>query len=210
MATKSALLVEGKDELHVLSQLLEHHQVPENFRIKNKEGIDVLLETLDVELIAGGLERLGVVIDADTAPTSRWQSLRSIFAQSGCPLPDQADPLGTIVELSGRRLARVGVWVMPDNAAEGMLEDFARSLVPPGDALLVFAEECVDEVIARDCRFRPSYRSKALIHTGLSWQKEPGTPLGLAIKNHELDAGADYALPLMGWLRRLFDLDSSP
>ena len=71
MATKSVLLVEGKDELHVLSQLLEHHQVPENFRIKNKEGIDVLLETLDVELIAGGLERLGVVIDADTAPTSR-------------------------------------------------------------------------------------------------------------------------------------------
>jgi len=70
--------------------------------------------------------------------------------------------------------------------------------------LLVFAEECVDEVIARDRRFPVSYRSKALIHTWLSWQKEPGTPLGLAIKNHELDAGATFALPLMGWLRRMF------
>lgn len=205
MAAKSVLLVEGKDELHVLSQLLEHHQVPENFRIKNKEGIDVLLETLDVELIAGGLECLGVVIDADTALVPRWESLRRIFAQSGCPLPDQPDPLGTVVELSGRTLNRVGVWVMPDNAAEGMLEDFVRSLVPLGDALLAFAEECVDEVIARDRRFRPSYRSKALIHTWLSWQKEPGTPLGLAIKNHELDAGADYVLPLISWLRRMFD-----
>jgi len=204
MADKSLLLVEGKDELHVLSQLLEHHQVPENFRIKNKEGIDNLLETLDVELIAGGLERLGVVIDADTAPTSRWRSLCDTFAQAGCPLPDQADPLGTVVELSGRTLTRVGVWVMPDNEAEGMLEDFVRSLVPPGDTLLVFAEECVDEVIARDRRFPVSYRSKALIHTWLSWQKEPGTPLGLAIKNHELDAGAAFALPLMGWLRRMF------
>jgi len=204
MADKSLLLVEGKDELHVLSQLLEHHQVPETFIIKDKKGINNLLETLDVELIAGGLERLGVVIDADTTLTSRWQSLRSIFAQSGCPLPDQADPLGTVVELSGRTLTRVGVWVMPDNEAEGMLEDFVRSLVPPGDALLVFAEECVDEVIARDRRFPVSYRSKALIHTWLSWQKEPGTPLGLAIKNHELDAGATFALPLMGWLRRMF------
>lgn len=205
MATKSLLLVEGKDDEHVLYHLLEHHNVPTTFRVKDKRGIENLLETLDAELDAGGLERLGVIVDADTAPTSRWQSLRSIFAQSGCPLPDQADPLGTVVELSGRTLTRVGVWVMPDNEAEGMLEDFVRSLVPPGDALLVFAEECVDEVIARDCRFRPSYRSKALIHTWLSWQKEPGTPLGLAIKNHELDAGADYALPLIGWLRRMFD-----
>ena len=205
MATKSLLLVEGKDELHVLSHLLKHHQLPDNFSIKDKKGIENLLETLDAELDAGGLERLGVIVDADTAPTSRWQSLRSILAQSGCPLPDQADPLGTVVELSGRTLTRVGVWVMPDNEAEGMLEDFVRSLVPPEDALLIFAEECVDEVIARDCRFRPSYRSKALIHTWLSWQEYPGTPLGLAIRNHELDAGAAYALPLMSWLRRMFD-----
>lgn len=205
MATKSLLLVEGKDDEHVLYHLLEYHNVPTTFRIKDKKGIEKLLETLDAELDAGGLERLGVIVDADMAPASRWQSLRSIFAQSGCPLPDQADPLGTIVELSNRTLVRVGVWVMPDNEVAGMLEDFVRLLVPPGDALLVFAEECVDEVIARDCRFRPSYRSKALIHTWLSWQEEPGTPLGLAIRSRKLDAGANYALPLMNWLRRLFD-----
>lgn len=204
MADKSLLLVEGKDDEHVLYHLLEHHNVPTTFRIKDKKGIENLLETLDVELEAGGLERLGVVVDADTTPGSRWQSLRSIFAQSGCPLPDQADPLGTVVELSGRTLARVGVWVMPDNEAEGMLEDFVRFLVPPGDGLLVFAEECVDEVIARDRRFPAGHCSKALIHTWLSWQKEPGTPLGLAIKNRELDAGAALTLPLMNWLRRMF------
>jgi len=96
MADKSLLLVEGKDDEHVLYRLLEHYDVPNTFRIKDKKGINNLKETLDVELDAGGLERLGVVVDADTAPTAQWQSLRSIFAQSGCPLLDQADPLGTI------------------------------------------------------------------------------------------------------------------
>lgn len=165
MADKFLLLVEGKDELHVLSRLLEHHRVPENFRIKDKEGIGNLLGTLDVELIAGGLERLGVVVDADTSPTSRWESLRSIFAQSGCPLPNQAEPLGTIVELPGRTLTRVGVWVMPDNAVAGMLEDFVGSLIPADDALWDFASECVDEVILRDRRFPLVQRSKAVVHT---------------------------------------------
>ena len=204
MANRFILLVEGKDEFHVLSRLLEHHRVPETFQIKDKDGIEKLLKTLDVELDAGGLERLGVVVDADTDTVSRWQSLRSIFAQSGCPLPEQADPLGTIVELSGRTLVRVGVWIMPDNEAQGMLEDFVRSLVPPGDVLLAYAEECVDEAIVRDRRFRPSYRSKALIHTWLSWQEEPGTPLGLAIKNSRMNPDMSTVLPLMDWLQRMF------
>lgn len=204
MALKSVLLVEGKDELHVLYQLLEHHQVPETFRIKDKQGIENLLGTLDTELDAGGLERLGVVVDADTAPEARWQSLRAIFGNAGCPLPERADPAGTVVALSGRTLRRVGIWVMPDNVTAGMLEDFVRFLVPPGDGLLVFAQECVDEVMTRDQRFSPEHRSKALIHTWLSWQKEPGTPLGPAIKNRELDAGSPVVSPLIHWLTQMF------
>lgn len=205
MAVKSLLLVEGKDDEHVLYRLRDHHNVPKTFDIKDKQGITNLLGTLDVELIAGGLERLGVVVDADTAPASRWQSLCSIFAQADCFLPTQADPLGTVIELSGRTLTRVGVWVMPDNEAEGMLEDFVRSLVPPGDSLLTFAEECIEEVIARDRRFPVSYRSKALIHTWLSWQEEPGTPLGLAIENSRMNPDIPSVLPLINWLRRMFD-----
>jgi len=95
--------------------------------------------------------------------------------------------------------------MMPDNSVAGMLEDFVRSLVPPGDELLTFAEECVDEVIARDRRFPLSYRSKALIHTWLSWQEEPGTPLGLAIKNSRMNPDVPTVLPLINWLRRMFD-----
>ncbi len=93
---------------------------------------------------------------------------------------------------------------MPDNTIAGMLEDFIRLLVPPGDVLLTFAEECIDEVIVRDRRFPAGHGCKALIHTWVSWQKEPGTPLGLAIKNHELSAAAPATLPPIQWLRRMF------
>lgn len=109
MADKFLLLVEGKDDEHVLYQLLEHHQVPMTFRIKEKKGIENLLKTLYAELDAGGLERLGVVIDADTAPSSRWEAIRNIFRQAGCPLPDTIEATGAILNLSGSSEARRGL-----------------------------------------------------------------------------------------------------
>ena len=75
MADKFLLLVEGKDDFHVMMQLLEHHRVPETFRVKDKQGIDNLLETLDVELLEGSLECLGIIVDADVATAFRWDSI---------------------------------------------------------------------------------------------------------------------------------------
>lgn len=77
------LLVEGKDDEHVLKNLFEHHNIPEQFKIKNKESITKLLDTLDVELERSGLERLGIIVDADTDLASRWRSLRKILLDTG-------------------------------------------------------------------------------------------------------------------------------
>ena len=97
---------------------------------------------------------------------------------------------------------------MPDNSAAGMLEDFVGSFISKDDVLWEHAAECVDAAMMLDCRFPVGQRSKALIHTWLSWQREPGTPLGLAIKNHELNPDAPEAVRLVEWLRRLFELKS--
>ena len=77
MADKAVLLVEGKDDQHVFFSLLEFHRIPEVFRIKDKQGIDNLLGTLDVELLASELEQLGIVVDADIDIASRWQRIVS-------------------------------------------------------------------------------------------------------------------------------------
>ncbi len=71
-STANLLLVEGKDDEHVFNHLLMHHDIPEIFQIKNKGGIANLLGTLDVELAASELERLGIVVDANLDIEGRW------------------------------------------------------------------------------------------------------------------------------------------
>ena len=199
------LLVEGKDDEYVLYNLLEHHNIPERFTIKNKESITKLLDTLDVELERSGLERLGIIVDADTDLASRWRSLRKILLDAGYKkLPASPHADGTIIHEADRPV--VGIWLMPDNKLPGMLEDFISFLVPPSDVLWPIAETTLQQVIAQDRRFPQAHHMKAHIHTWLAWQEEPGKPLGLAIKAHYLDADAAHARQFIVWIRQLFDL----
>ena len=50
----SRLLVEGEDDLHVLSHLLTYYNVAETFDIVDKKGIDGLLNGIETEVIREG------------------------------------------------------------------------------------------------------------------------------------------------------------
>ncbi len=112
---------------------------------------------------------------------------------------------GTIIK--EEELPVVGIWLMPDNTIPGMLENFVSFLIRPDDSLWPMAEEVLQKVIEKDRRFRETYQMKAQLHTWLAWQKQPGTPLGLAITNRYLDADAPHAQKLMDWIRQLFGLE---
>src|SRR5258708_24153255 len=210
------LLVEGSDDAHVFKGLLDYFQIPFEFsglteynqphkgliKIIDKEGIDALLDTLEVELIAKSEGRFGIVIDADTNLVARWQSVRNRLITSGySTVPATPYPQGTIVKEDERPV--VGIWLMPDNRVPGMMEDFISFLVPSGDLLWPMAEDVLQRVIDTNCRFPLAHKSKALIHTWLAWQRKPGTPTGRAITNHYLDANAPHAQQLMDWIRQL-------
>lgn len=208
MANKYLLLVEGKDDEHVFYSLLEHHQVPDRFAIINKEGIDNLLKTLPTELKRSDLERLGIVVDANAGIEARWTALRNILLRAGnADVPATPDPTGTVVALDQQyRTLMVGVWLMPDNRIPGMLENFVAFLIPSGNPLWGYAEDCVKQIPEQHRRFPVTRQPKAHIHTWLAWQEEPGTPMGLAITKHYLDAEASHAHHLMDWIRRLFEI----
>jgi hypothetical protein len=93
---------------------------------------------------------------------------------------------------------------MPDNRVPGIIEDFLKFLIPDGDDLLTHVERSVDSIAPELRRFNELKYPKALIHTWLAWQEEPGHPYGQAIAARYLDARLPSADMLAGWLRRTF------
>jgi len=201
------LLVEGTDDEHVIKHICGIYEISRLDEVRPLGGSDNLLRALPRQLarMEDAGDALGVVTDADDSPDARWQSLRGIFAQAGYPnVPRRPDPDGTILESPDEvLLPRAGVWIMPDNKTPGILEDFLRFLIPnQPNPLFAHAERSVATVPER--RFSENDAPKALIHTWLAWQDEPGKPYGTAITARFLDSRLPEAQALAGWLGRLF------
>jgi hypothetical protein len=205
LARDKVLLVEGRDDREVVYQLCNHHRIDNQalFSVETKDGIESLLADLRLRPRTG-VAVLGVVVDADVDPTARWQRLDAVLRPLGYALPKTPRETGTIIEAPAAVRPRLGVWMMPDNRVEGMLEDFLLRLAHEGDRLLERAHEAVDGIPAEDRRFAPAHRSKAAAHTWLAWQEDPGTPLGLAITRRYLDPSRDPAPAFRDWLLELF------
>lgn len=214
MAGKTILLVEGKDDEHVVKHLCGHHSLwlteitPPREVGDDSAGIDSLLESLPERIVQGNVEALGIMVDADTNLAARWQALRDRLEKAGYKdLPVKPDAHGTIVEAPTDQpndlVPRVGIWLMPDNTTNGILEDFLQLLVPSPSELLEHARASVDSIPGEPL-FRAVDQPKALIHTWLAWQQEPGKPYGTAITAKYLDADAPQARTFVAWLRKLF------
>jgi len=129
------LWVEGKDDSAVTHSLCKAHDLPEVFRVQAKNGVDELLETFFTELRAPGMERFGVVVDANGDAQARWNSIRrTLEAEGYTAVPRQLISHGMIVPETPHRPV-FGAWIMPDNSAAGAIEDFAAKLIPGDDAL---------------------------------------------------------------------------
>ena len=189
-------------------------------------GKEALLKALPNYLESRGeeLTALGVLVDADDNLATSWQSIIHTLHQHGyTDLPEHPDLAGTIIpppqkaiqppqpgnigasplgDTNPLPLPRVGIWIMPDNQLGGTLEDFLKFLVPEGDPLLPYAEQTLDNL--PDTRFTSPHRPKALMHTWLAWQSEPGKPYGQAINAKYLNTDLPIAKTFANWLRRTF------
>lgn len=197
------LLVEGRDDFHVISALCKVNDLPENFSIFDCGSDDEVFNALSALLLqAESPETLGVVLDADENVESRWQSIRDKLQNYPYNLPAVPDPGGTIVDAVEDK-PRLGFWLMPNNVDPGMLEDFCRQLAP--DDAIAFAEDCVTQAREKSfATFRDAHRSKAVVHTYLAWQDEPGKPLGQSITARVLRPETATAATFADWLRALY------
>jgi hypothetical protein len=214
MPAKHQIYVEGVNDQHVVRNLLGVHGVDcvlfgpvnavDSLAVRNMNGYETLLRSLESGLDEPTLERLAIIVDADTNLDARWQSLRNRLNHLGASLPDTPDTAGVIsmVQRPDRDVS-VGIWLMPNNQLPGNLETFAAFLIRTGDVLWPHAQSTVSTLPEQ--RFHETAREKANMHTWLSWQEKPGLPLGQAITAHYLDTDAPYALQLVAWLKALFN-----
>ena len=93
---------------------------------------------------------------------------------------------------------------MPNNQTSGILEDFLRFLVPQPNILFDHAKASVAAIPEGERRFKQLDEPKAVIHTWLAWQEEPGRPFGTAITARFLDPNVPEVDVLAAWLKRLF------
>jgi hypothetical protein len=206
---RNVLLVEGTSDYGVINKLWERHY-PEHrpFEIDVRFGLPNVREAFTGFLVGSGVQRLGVVVDADESLETRWPGFYQVLVERRYrPVPKKLPSDGLVLHRPEHNVPVVGIWVMPDNAVPGRLEDFVRNLVPASDRLWEHAGNVVDQIPAELRKFRPIHRNKAHVHTWLAWQKEPGLRLGPAIERRLLDSDAPHAVSFVSWLQRLFVQD---
>jgi hypothetical protein len=138
------LLVEGKDDLHVIKTLCQRFEVPENFDVIDCEGIEKLLAQISVRYKQSNINTIGIVIDADTDLVGRWSSLKHILSFLEFRLPQEIPKEGFITKNKDDK--KVGIWIMPNNKLDGMLEDFMSFLIPKEDRLMTIVDSTLESL----------------------------------------------------------------
>lgn len=202
------LLVEGNEDVHVILALWNAANRPESFDIINCHSVQQLLKNLKIRLtVPLTNQRIGIVVDADTDISARWDSIKSHLDATGkynckkCQLQEG----GLILPSINPEYPTIGVWIMPNNKLPGMLEDFVAALAPTDDPLMEKAEDVLNQLEKSNIqRYKPVHRSKAKIHSYLAWQDEPGRPMGQSITAHVLNPNSKTGQLFLDWLQILF------
>ena len=202
----STLHVEGADDKHVVRHLLNRHDIDcSDIDIRDSDGKDTLLRSVDTIVRAGTGRSVGFVLDADEVPRNRWQAIRDRLDGTGLALPDNVPEEGYVGDATEFQ-TRVGVWLMPDNRRPGALEKFLGDLVDRDDPLFPHAQTSAEVARKKGAKFPEGTREKAVMHTWLAWQETPGLRYGAAIGAFFFRHDSDAALAFVSWFRRVFSL----
>jgi hypothetical protein len=149
---------------------------------------------------------LGVVVDADNKFQSRWDSIRNFCKTANLKgIPRIMPGKGLVLTSDDGR--RFGVWIMPDNASQGMLETLCCRLIPASGRLLwEHAVASAANAKKIGAAFIDAHQQRAEIHTWLAWQDPPGERIGIALTSKKLDVASEIAKPFVDWFVELYEL----
>jgi hypothetical protein len=216
---KNILLVEGKSDqaffealrdrlgLKALIQVAPPKDVGGSFN--SKEGLLNYLPTLLALFPNGSLQRLAIVLDADYVENSAlgfaktFARVESHLIDSGFAINKPTPQQQGFTFRHSEGFADVGVWVMPNNRDDGILEDLLHTCVRDSEQqLFQHAKTTVGRLATP--RFRPFHTRKAELATWLAWQQNPGRGVDHAVHDELFDLDFLTFRGLIEWLRRVF------
>ena len=163
------------------------------------KGGERLLPSIRGEILVEGRTAVGILLDANGDPQSKWQAVSDRLRDAGVTAPKAPAPGGTIIE----GLPRVGVWVMPDNQSPGELEDFIERMIPSSDRVWPLSKAYIDGIPLEDRKFADGKVLRAKVHAWLATRASPRR-MGTAIGAGDLDLGEANSGRFVDWLRNLF------
>ena len=170
------LLVEGRDEENFFEAFLRHLGISGiqvlSYRGKNNLG-NRLEVYVDVPSFAQ-IQSIGIVRDADGSAHSALQSVQSSLRSVGLPAPQNfLEPAGDLPDSP-----RVAVFIMPDNASPGALENLCLTALADDPAMGCVEDfmRCVQAAV----KSPPPNPAKARMHAFLASRADPELRLGEA------------------------------
>ncbi|MFV9629550.1 MAG: DUF3226 domain-containing protein [Methanosarcinales archaeon] len=171
-----------------------------------KEGVFNHLPTQLKQLDDASITRLAVVVDADSEDNGGGYKhvidrVAKIVTSYGFTLA--SNPVGGVLFQHNDGLADFGLWVMPNNCDDGMLEDWIKSCVHENEHELFEHAEIVVDTLPQT-KFKPIHISKAEVATWLAWQKQPGHGFYRAIEDELIDTNSALFKELSVWLTHIY------
>jgi hypothetical protein len=206
------LLVEGAKDCRLIPYLIEALGLfwgPKGAEIVGIDACGSFTElirpgVIDVEIKRSGLTHLGIVVDADVHLLGRWQSVTAKCRQYFPDIPQSPPANGFVTKNDEGK--RMGIWIMPDNQSSGMVETFLQMMLHDEDRQLhLFAKECARAAKAKGATYRDCHFDKAVIHTWLAWQDEPGAQLHEAVVQRLIRPGKAVGDSFFRWFCDLYE-----
>ncbi|VAW46250.1 hypothetical protein MNBD_GAMMA04-291 [hydrothermal vent metagenome] len=216
--SKKILLVEGETDRSFFEEMCKKLSLNTLVQValprdlgggyNSKEGVLNHLNVLLPQLEDGQLLNIAVVIDADyiehgSGGKKTLEKVTDILKSFDFALSGSASSSEGLLFNHSDGLADFGLWVMPNNDGEGMLEDWIKTCIK-NDEKALFQQATTTVKQLSSPKFKPHLKSKAEIATWLAWQKKPGCGLYSVMKEGLLDENSVPYKKLAHWLKSVF------
>lgn len=198
------MLVESRDDSCIIKALCEYYDYSEKFEIKKCGSVEKVLSSINAEIVSPERRKtIGVMLDVNSVGVERrWASVTGKIMKYPYMVPKKPHREGTII-MGRERYPKIGIWFMPNNKDNGMLEDFCLNMIE--EKTKEYVNNVVMEAKENDMTtYIENHESKAVVHTYLAWQNEPGKPLGISVTNRALNVQRKEVKVFVRWIKELY------